>query len=348
MLCVGAVSASVDADSIDDSMDSAVLKTVGGDAALSDADDENIVSSGEAADALSVNNESDVLGSTGTYSDLANEIGAGGNIKLKHSLYTYDDSGSTITISGDNRVIDGNGAVIDMGGSNIRAFYARDSGVTIKNLTIKNANYTADEFCCGAAIKFDVGTTGTVTDCNFINNSAYDGGAIWIDYGSVENCYFENKSASSNGGAVMYNNEGTVTNSNFVDNSADGLVPVKTYIASVKFKGNAYYDGAARLVKVTVTKATPKLTASKKTFKRPVKIKKYIVTLKTNQNRAMKNAWVTLKVSKKTYKVKTNAKGQGLFKITNLNKKGTFTAVVKYAGNSYYNSKTAKQKIIVR
>lgn len=130
--------------------------------------------------------------------------------------------------------------------------------------------------------------------------------------------------------------------------STDGLVPVKTYIASVIFKGNANYDGAASSVKVTVTKATPKLTASKKTFKRTVKIKKYTVILKTNQNVAMKNAWITLKVNKKTYKVKTNAKGQGLFKITNLNKKGTFTAVVKYAGNSYYNSQNAKPKIIVR
>ena len=130
--------------------------------------------------------------------------------------------------------------------------------------------------------------------------------------------------------------------------STNGLVPVRTYIASVKFAGNAYFEKSTKSVKVTVSKATPKLTALKKTFKRTVKIKKYTVSLKTNQGKAMKNAWITLKVAKKTYKVKTNAKGQETFKITNLNKKGTFTAVVKYAGSAYYNSKTVKPKIVVR
>ena len=62
----------------------------------------------------------------------------------------------------------------------------------------------------------------------------------------------------------------------------------------------------------------------------------------------MKNTYVTLKVNKKTYNVKTNAKGQATFKITNLNKKGTFTAEVKYAGNSCYNAKTVKPKITIK
>ena len=114
------------------------------------------------------------------------------------------------------------------------------------------------------------------------------------------------------------------------------------------FDGNANYAKSTKSVTVTVNKATPKLTAAKKTFKKSVKTKQYTVTLKTNQNKVMKSVYVTLNVNKKTYKVKTNTKGQAIFKITNLNKKGTFTATVKFAGNSYYNAKTAKPKITVK
>lgn len=113
------------------------------------------------------------------------------------------------------------------------------------------------------------------------------------------------------------------------------------------FKGDANYAKSTKSVTVTVNKATPKLTAAKKTFKKSVKTK-YTVTLKTNHNKIIKSAVVTLNVNKKTYKVKTNAKGQATFKITNLNKKGTFTATVKYAGNSYYKAKTVKPKLIVK
>ena len=56
-----------------------------------------------------------------------------------------------------------------MTGSNIRAFYISASGVTIKNLTIINANYDGD----GGAIYFsNSATSGTVTNCNFADNSA--------------------------------------------------------------------------------------------------------------------------------------------------------------------------------
>ena len=41
-----------------------------------------------------------------------------------------------------NRIIAiGGGAVIDMAGSDIHAFYVSASGVTIKNMTIKNVNF---------------------------------------------------------------------------------------------------------------------------------------------------------------------------------------------------------------
>ena len=129
--------------------------------------------------------------------------------------------------------------------------------------------------------------------------------------------------------------------------STNSLVP-KKYTAKITFNGNTNYVKSTKSVKVTVKKATPKLTAKAKTFKKSVKTKNYVVTLKTNQNKVMKKAKLTMKVNGKTYSATTNAKGQATFKITKLTKKGTFTAVVKFAGNKYYNAKTVKPKITVK
>lgn len=95
-------------------------------------------------------------------------------------------------------------------------------------------------------------------------------------------------------------------------------------------------------------KISVKLVAYQKTFKKSVTIKKYTVTLKTDKNKPMVDKYVTLKVNKKTYKTKTNSKGQATFKITNLKKKGTYTVVVNYAGSKYYAAKTVKPKITVK
>ena len=129
--------------------------------------------------------------------------------------------------------------------------------------------------------------------------------------------------------------------------STNALDP-KTYKATITFEGIKNYAMSSATTKVIVKKATPKLTAKKATFKVKTKTKKYTVILKDNNNKVMKNTYVTLKVNKKTYKVKTNSKGQATFKITNLKKKGTYIAVVNFAGNSYYNAKTVKPKIIVK
>ena len=125
------------------------------------------------------------------------------------------------------------------------------------------------------------------------------------------------------------------------------LVP-KTYTASISFAGDSYYNKSSAKATVVVKKATPKLTAKAKTFRVKVKVKKYKITLKTNKNKVMKNIKVTLKVNKKTFTAKTNKKGVATFKITNLKKRGKFTAVIKYAGNKYYNKLTKKAKINVK
>jgi len=114
-----------------------------------------------------------------------------------------------------------------------------------------------------------------------------------------------------------------------------------TVTATVSYSGTGIKYSASQ--KVVIKKATPKITASKKTFKVKLKTKSYTVTIKAN-NKVMKSTKLTLKVNGKTYSATTNSKGQATFKINKLTKKGSFSAVIKFAGNSYYNkaSKTVK------
>lgn len=129
--------------------------------------------------------------------------------------------------------------------------------------------------------------------------------------------------------------------------STNNLAP-NTYSVSITFNGDSDYIKSTKNVKVIVNKATPKLTAKAKTFKKSVKTKKYSITLKTNQNKVMKNTKLTLKVKGKTYTAKTNSKGVATFKITKLNKKGTFKATITYKGSSYYNKVTKNVNIKIK
>lgn len=62
----------------------------------------------------------------------------------------------------------------------------------------------------------------------------------------------------------------------------------------------------------------------------------------------MKYTKVTLKINGETYSAKTNRYGVAAFKIIKLFKKGRFTAVVNYAGSSYYYAVSKKVIITVR
>ena len=99
---------------------------------------------------------------------------------------------------------------------------------------------------------------------------------------------------------------------------------------------------------VTNTKKATKITAPKKTYKAKTKVKKYTATLKDSNNKPVKNAKLTLKVNGKTYKATTTNSGKATFKITKLTKKGTFTAVIKFAGNKNYKATSKNVKIKVK
>ena len=67
-----------------------------------------------------------------------------------------------------------------------------------------------------------------LSNCNFVNNSANKGGAIFADYdATVTNSIFTGNSAAANGGAIMFDYRGrclceslTLTGSTFTDNTA--------------------------------------------------------------------------------------------------------------------------------
>ncbi len=184
-----------------------------------DVNDTGKLSAGENDEIVSVENDVDVLGEGEyNYTQLKDQFRFDGDITLIGGNYTYvSGDGDTIEIT-TSRVIDGNGAVIDMANSGHRAFSVTTSGVTIKNLTIKNANFNG----LGGAIYFS--GSGTVINCNFTSNTATngDGGAVYFWYdGSVENCNFTNNTATyGSGGAVYFNSNGNVTNCNFTCNTA--------------------------------------------------------------------------------------------------------------------------------
>ena len=115
----------------------------------------------------------------------------------------------TITINGNGHTLNANGLS--------RIFHITAGNVVINNLTFVNASTESN----GGAVYFDSVSTGIVRNCNFTNNSAEDGGAVYFDdTGNVENCNFVNNNATEYGGGVFCYNEGTITNCSFTNNSA--------------------------------------------------------------------------------------------------------------------------------
>ena len=140
----------------------------------------------------------------------------------------------------------------------------------------------------------------------------------------------------------------TTDNNGQVKINVANLVP-KTYSAKITFAGNDKYSPSAINTTVTVKKANPRIVAKMKTFKANTKTKTYAIVLKNNKGKAIKNAKVTLKLTgKKIITVKTDSNGKATFKITNLAKKGTYQAIIKFAGDKYYNAINKNVKIAIK
>jgi parallel beta-helix repeat protein/predicted outer membrane repeat protein len=133
-----------------------------------------------------------------------------------------------------------------------RIFYIRGYTVTIQSLTLKNGKENND---FGGAIYNYFNSTLNVTNCNFTQNTANEGGAISNGYSTltVTNSSFTQNTAKYDGGAIS-NVDGilTVTESTFTNNSANYGGAIHNYVSfdanihSSRFQGNsANYGGSA-------------------------------------------------------------------------------------------------------
>ena len=235
--------------------------------------------------------------------------------------HATNDAGGTMNLKGNGISISENVISISSSKNAGGAIFINGNNVKITNNHISKAKTTASY---GGAIQIR-GDAATITNNEFTRNSAKsNGGAIYVmsDYAVIKNNIFKKNTASK--GLALY---------------AKGDSPKTT--------GNTFVNGKTSNTFVW-DKITPKMAASAKTFKKSVKIKKYTITLKNDWNQVMKSKKVILIVNKKTFTAYTNSKGQATFKITNLNKKGKFTAAVKFTGNKYYYTVTKKPKITVK
>lgn len=130
--------------------------------------------------------------------------------------------------------------------------------------------------------------------------------------------------------------------------STNGLT-LKTYSVTIVYKGGGNYKAAPqKIIKLTIVKSTPSITASSKTFNVKTYYKYFYVTLKNQKGSVMKSTKVTLKVNGVTYSAKTNSYGVAKFSLTKLKSKGKFSAVITYGGSTYYNKVTKSVYIYVK
>lgn len=126
-----------------------------------------------------------------------------------------------------------------------------------------------------------------------------------------------------------------------------------TYNLVVSFAGDKNHNGSKATAKIKINKENTKLInvkSVKKAYKSTARTMQLTATLKNSKNKPIKNQVLYFKINnKKTYKVKTNAKGLALLtlnyaniKACKLNKKGTYRFIVTYKTTKTYNKATKK------
>ena len=107
------------------------------------------------------------------------------------------------------------------------------------------------------------------------------------------------------------------------------------------YKGNEYYTGSSKSIKVKVVK--PIIKASKTTIR---KKGKFVVTFKDANKKAIKHVKVKFKVNGKTYFRSTDGKGQTKLTI-NLKANKKYTVKVGFKSAKTYGTTTLTKRIKV-
>ncbi|WP_405268122.1 hypothetical protein [Methanobrevibacter sp.] len=115
----------------------------------------------------------------------------------------------------------------------------------------------------------------------------------------------------------------------------------KTFNVKVIYKGNKYYTGTTKSIKVKVVKPIIKASQTKIHKKG-----KFVVTFKNANKKAIKHVKVKFKINGKTYFKTTNAKGQAKITI-NLKANKKYTVKVGFKSTKTYGTTTLTKKIKV-
>lgn len=150
----------------------------------------------------------------------------------------------------------------------------------------------------------------------------------------------------------------TVNNKNYTKELVDGKatvditdLPAGTYNAVITYSGDDNFASISKNTTVTIKSTVPakvatKLSAPKVTATYNV-AKKLVITLKDANGKVLANKKVSVKVGSISKTLKTNSKGQVSLNVAKLVPK-TYTATVKFAGDSGYIASTLKPKVVVK
>ena len=231
------------------------------------------------------------------------------------------------------------------------AIYVMGSGTTISNNNIKSNDANLN----GGAIQIDGSKTKIVYNEISDNFDKSNGGALFIS-GNTEtissNKFISNKgdANSGTGGAIkLFGDDAVITENIFTKNIAKYGPSIFITGSNEKIAKNTYTGSTqAQQVIWKHEKQNTKINAPTKTFKKSVKSKNVVITLKSAAGKALASKKITLSVNGKNYAAKTNSKGQATIKITKLTKKGSFKYTVKFNGDSNFNKVSKTGKITVK
>ena len=270
-----------------------------------------------------------------------------GNV-IANAPITYTVNGAVNTTTTDNN---GKFTIQGENGALITIAYAGDANITGTNTTLKLNSQVVPEVVKVAA-HFNISDRAIT-----INGYAVDGPA------GEQGIYYATTVLDENGNPIpnvyiefavnnkIYNRT-TDENGSFVPYKLN-MVRAGRYTMAFNYAGDDNYTNAFACVCVDLDKKPITIKAPAKTYKAAAKTKKYTVTLSTipsvhDGKVYLSPKKVTLKVNGKTYTGKTNNNGQVTFKITNLNKKGKYTAKISYEGDKTYESATQKVKLNIK
>ncbi len=240
-------------------------------------------------------------------------------------------AGSTITEEDGIFTIEGqNNCIINIDYAGASAYMPTNTSVTISFTRL--STYIVGDTFTQYAIDYYAGERGGYFEVQLFDEN---GKAL------------ANKSVKIGFNGVVYN---SITNATGWAKLQINLRSAGKYTFAVGFLGDDDYTGSMEVYLIKVNKKPTSISASSASYSASAKTKKYTVTLNTEPCSSIDGKTyldsgkvMKLSIGDKTYTAKTDSKGKATFNIS-LTKKGTYSATVKFVGDSAYaaSSKTVK------